>query len=199
MRAIATYYYPKKGGPRQRQFWHPTLAVDYFSASSQRADLVAYSLNRWIQDLAKVTLRDSKIRLSPVTVADVPDDHTRLIHCGYTPSQTYGGPHTDPVSPIVVRGKALPELEARPQWYAHLGRWEISFRSEHYERALTPAQDTQLQEWFGDQLLEAVDEELLDTLKARLRGQVKKSLEEYVAGLRRCCQEVEEAGTRLEP
>lgn len=195
MKSILTVYAAKKGETPQRQYWHATLGHEYFSPSSGRIENVERMLQEWVGHINRITLRDSKIEFVPVNVADIPEGYNRTCHCGYREYGSSG--QGEPIDPLIVRGKPLPELTAKPQWYPHLNSWDIHFRSTEYDVSLTPGQRTQLKEWFQAQLLKATSEDLLATVKARVLATAKKNVESFIEGQRDYCRRVEALAAQL--
>ena len=172
------------------QYWLPTLGDYYFSPSGHRIEMLVSSLQRWTAEVKGISLLSSQIEFIPVILADVPEDYNRTIFCGYETYDRQGGSQI--VSPLVVRGKALPELKAKTQWYPHLNKWEVWFTATGRE-SLTPGQRKALQEWFGNQLIAATCEDLLEELKARTLARARNSIAAYLDGLREQSKKIEEA------
>ena len=160
---------------------------------------MARELRNWTERINAITLRSSKIEFIPVAVREVPEEYNRTIFCGYKPYRNgYDTAASEPVEPLIIRGKALPELTAQPKWYPHLGKFEVWFRSADYGTVLTDGQTKILKEWFEAQLLRATSEDLLATVRGRLIAQARKTMAEYTATQRKHCDEIDEAvGTAL--
>jgi len=190
MRTIQTSYIPKKGEAERPQYWHATLGSEYFSPSSHRIESINTALGRWVAHINALELPASLIEFIPVSVQEVPEDYNRTIYCGYNAGGRIN-------APLIVRGKTLPDLTAKPQWYSHKNAWEIWFRSSDHRQPLTPGQEEQLKEWFSPQLLKANTNELLITLKSRLFARTKKTVAEFVEGQRAYCDKIESSAAKV--
>ena len=168
------------------------LNIDFFSPSSHRIESIPSQLEKWAEEVRRQTLKSSRLQFLPVSVAQTADDHDRTVLSGYQP--TTGSAN----NPIIVRGQALPELTATPQWFPHENKWRVSFRPSAYGHKLSPGQQKKkLVEWFEEQLIWATSDTLLIQAKNRLLRQTQQHLANFLKDQQDYCRQIEETMQNL--
>jgi len=174
MKTIATTYNPSKSAQEYSQFWLPFLPNKYFSPYTCRIESLATELGRWVDSINNLKLHDSALAFIPVASGIIPDDHNRTVYCGFIDTGK-------PVAPIVIRGRALPELTAKTAWHPHENRMKIWFSSSDHHIPLTPGQVAQLETWFQEQLVNASTDHLLQAAIAALKTKAKEAVGDFIA------------------
>lgn len=180
MQPIQTFYYPNNSSAQKIQYWLPILsAQDYFATDGDIQMLVS-RLTQFIEKIKLTNLNASPISFIPVSVGIVPEGHNRTIYCGFEPSSEFGKPKPEPVDPIIVRGKALPEFIAQ---VTYTGKDHIYLHTRFSSNLLTTGQRNTLNTWFGKQLTDAATEELLAELKNTVVQQTTERTQIYLRKL----------------
>jgi len=189
---IKTTYTPTKNSEEEVCFWYPYIG-DYFSPSAHVSSGLfrASSITRAYEEFKKgLDQRHSlaSIKWVPVISEDC-DTQTRVSYRGYTSYEGFGMDRkVTVVEPIIVRGKALPELTA--SYGQHSGR--MFFSSTGYgDDGLTAGQRAKLLDWFDDQLVKATTNELFEKLKQQILDNAMKSIKKYAKEIDKEIKELE--------